>query len=207
MARFAVSFVLAVFVAFVLLWSMQALIGVEGSIDQSKNLKVVDFVRLKRESPVERKERKLPSKKAPEQAPPPPNLQFATGPRPEEGAGEPMPIMDSTIDLGEGPNLGTAPGSDTDIVPLVRVNPQYPMRALHNRIEGWVEVRFTISAAGTVKNAVVIGYYPSPIFNRDALRAIRKWKYNPKVEDGRAVERPGVIVRLDFHLDRGVEKG
>jgi protein TonB len=205
--RFAVSFVLAVAVAFVLLWSMQALIGVEGSVDESKALKVVDFVRLKRESPVERRERKLPSKKAPERAPPPPNLQLSTGPRPDSGAGEPMPIMDSTIDLGDGPNIGTAAGSDTDIVPLVRVNPMYPMRALQHEIEGWVEVRFTISAAGTVKNPVVIAYYPSTIFNRAALRAIREWKYSPRVEDGQAVERTDVKVRLDFRLDRGISTG
>jgi protein TonB len=205
--RFAVSFLLAVAVAFALLWSMQALIGVEGSVDETKNLKVVDFVRLKRESQVERKERKLPSKKAPEEAPPPPPLQFASGPRPDQGDGDPMPIMDSTIDLGNGPNIGTAAGSDTDIVPLVRVNPIYPMRALQHEIEGWVEVRFTISTAGTVKNPVVVAYYPSTIFNRDALRAIRKWKYNPKIDDGKPVERPGVVVRLDFQIDRRNEQG
>lgn len=205
--RFAVSLVLAIAVAFVLLWSMQALIGVEGSVDETKSLKVVDFVRLKRESQVERKERKLPDKKAPEEAPPPPALQFTSGPRPDQGGGEPMPIMDSTIDLGNGPNIGTAAGSDTDIVPLVRVNPMYPMRAIQHGIEGWVEVRFTISTAGTVKNPVVIGYYPSTIFNRAALRAIRKWKYNPKIDDGKPVERPGVVVRLDFRLDRKIEQG
>ena len=205
--RFSVSFVLAVAMAFVLLWSMQALIGVEGTVDETKNLKVVDFVRLKRESQVERKERKLPSKKAPEEAPPPPALQFASGGRPDQAGGEPMPIMDSTIDLGGGPNVGTSAGSDTDIVPLVRVNPNYPMRALQHRIEGWVEVRFTISTAGTVKNPVVVGYHPSSVFNRDALRAIRKWKYNPKIDDGKPVERPGVVVRLDFRLDRRYEQG
>ena len=206
--RFAISFVLAVAVAFALLWSMQALIGVEGALDENKSLKVVDFVRLKRESHVERKERKPPSKKAHEEAPPTPKLRFASNPRPDQASQEPMAIMDSTVELEEGAtNIGTASGSDTDIVPLVRVNPQYPMRALQREIEGWVEVRFTISTAGTVKNPVVIAYYPSTIFNRCALRAIRKWKYNPKIEDGEPVERPGVIVRLNFRLDEAIQQG
>jgi protein TonB len=64
-------------------------------------------------------------------------------------------------------------------------------------------VEFTISAAGTVKDPFVIAAKPSSIFNRAALRAIRKWKYNPKTEDGEPVERPGVKVRLNFELENG----
>ena len=46
----------------------------------------------------------------------------------------------------------------------------------------------------------MINYHPSTIFSRAALKAIRKWKYNPKIEEGKAVERPGVTVRLPFEL-------
>jgi protein TonB len=42
--------------------------------------------------------------------------------------------------------------------------------------------------------------HPSSIFDRSALKAIRKWKYNPKIEDGEPVERPGIKVRLKFNL-------
>ena len=89
----------------------------------------------------------------------------------------------------------------SDIIPLVRVNPQYPMRAAQRGIEGWVEVEFTITPAGTVSDPVVIGAKPKGMFNRAALRAIRKWKYNPRMENGVAVERPGVKVRLTFELE------
>ena len=61
---------------------------------------------------------------------------------------------------------------------------------------------FTISAAGTVKDAAVVASEPGTIFDRAALKAIRKWKYNPKIEDGVAVERSGVPVRLKFVLDK-----
>ena len=43
----------------------------------------------------------------------------------------------------------------------------------------------------------------SSIFHRSALSAIRKWKYNPKVVDGKAVEQPGERVTLDFVLEDG----
>ena len=103
------------------------------------------------------------------------------------------------LDVTGGPNLG-AVASDSDVIPVVRVNPQYPIRAAERGIEGWVEVEFTISSAGTVKSPFVLNAHPKNVFNRAALRAIAKWKYNPKIEDGVAVERPGVQVRLAFDL-------
>ena len=42
---------------------------------------------------------------------------------------------------------------------------------------------------------------PGTVFNRAALRAIRKWKYSPKIEDGVAVERHDVRVKLHFGLE------
>ena len=84
---------------------------------------------------------------------------------------------------------------------MVRVDPQYPIRAADRGVEGWVELEFTISESGAVKEAKVIAAKPKGVFNRAALRAIKRWKYNPKVEDGVAVERPGVTVRLEFNLE------
>ena len=65
-----------------------------------------------------------------------------------------------------GPNLGAAV-SDSDPVPVVRVNPQYPPRAAERGIEGWVELRFGISAAGGVQDAEVLRSHPgNTITNR-----------------------------------------
>lgn len=200
--RYIAAFVLAAGVTFGLFWVMQALIGVEGQLDESAKGRVIDFVRLKKESEAETKKRKLPDKKPPEEQPPPPDLNLSRNARPDQAMGNSIPIFDSGVELSGGPNLGGLGAADQDIVPLVRVNPEYPVRAAQRGIEGWVEVTFTISSTGTVKNAKVVGYEPSSVFNKAALRAIRKWKYNPKVEDGKAVERPGVIVRLSFNLDK-----
>ena len=87
-------------------------------------------------------------------------------------------------------------------MPLVRVDPEYPPRAKQQGIEGWVELEFTISPAGTVQDAVVIGSNPAYVFDRAALRAVRKWRYNPKIEGGVAVARKGVQVRLRFEIPR-----
>ena len=191
---------LAVLVTLGLFWVMQALVGVEGELEDEGPRLVVDFVRLKRELEPEKKKRELPEKQEHEEEPPPLDMNLARNLRPDGGGAGFGPSFDSGLDIDGGPNLGLG-AADQDVVPLVRVNPEYPIRAAQRGIEGWVEVEFTISPTGTVKEAQVIGYYPSSIFNNAALRAIRRWKYNPKIEDGKPVERPGVRVRLRFQLD------
>ena len=117
------------------------------------------------------------------------------------GVGTIVPMVDASVELASATNLG-AGGADRDVVPMVRVEPQYPLRAAQLRIEGWVELRFTISKTGGVKDVVVTKAHPRKIFDKAAVSAVRKWKYNPKVENGEAVERPGVDVRLEFGLKR-----
>lgn len=57
-----------------------------------------------------------------------------------------------------------------------------------------------ISPAGTVTNVFVVDSEPPRVFDRAALRAVARWKYRPKVEDGAAVVRHGVMVVLTFEL-------
>ncbi|MCG8588172.1 MAG: energy transducer TonB [Proteobacteria bacterium] len=197
--RLLTASVLAGAVTFGLFFLMQSLIGMEERRDEVKGGGAIEFVRLKRDSDLETKKRKKPEKQKPEEPPPPPELDMSRAQRPDTDLSNTTPIYSASLDL-TGPALGVAP-SDSDVIPLVRVQPQYPVRAAERGIEGWVQVTFTISAAGTVKDPVVTAAQPSSIFNRAAIRAIRKWKYNPKVVDGVAVERPGVRVQLDFELE------
>jgi len=159
---------------------------------------MIDFVLRKKDSERENKKRKMPDKKEPDEPPPPPNLTPSRSNKPSQEMGDMAFAIDVDVDVG-GTNIAIA-ASDTDVVPIVRVNPQYPLRASERGIEGWVEVEFTISKLGTVKDPMVINSHPSSIFDRAALKAIKKWKYNPKIEDGEPVERPGVKVRLKFDL-------
>jgi protein TonB len=198
MTRHLTAAVLAIFVTFGLFYLMQALIlGKDMKLDKAGGT-MVDFIRLKKESEVETKKRKMPDKKEPEEPPPPPDLSMARSNKPSQEMGDMAFAIDVDVDVG-GTNISIA-ASDSDVIPVVRVNPQYPLRASERGIEGWVEVEFTISKLGTVKDPRVFNSHPSSIFDRAALKAIRKWKYNPKIEDGEPVERPGIKVRLKFEL-------
>jgi protein TonB len=198
--RLPIAAGLGALACFALFYLMQALISLPGAgLEEEAPGRLIEFVRLKREPELELRKRRPPEKPPPEEPPPPPEIELERSRPPNARVAEVMPVLDSSLRLAGGPNLG-APPADTDIIPLVRIEPEYPSRALSRDIEGWVEVEFTITAAGTVQDPVVVQAEPSSIFNRAALRAIRKWKYNPKVVDGVPVERPGVRVRLTFNI-------
>jgi protein TonB len=65
-----------------------------------------------------------------------------------------------------------------------------------------VQVHFTITAIGTVKDPIVVNAEPTDTFDDAALKAIARWRYNPKVENGVAVERVGVQTRIVFELEQ-----
>jgi len=202
-ARYSASAAMAAAVTFGLVFLMHSLIA-SGTLDlrDVKRGRIVDFVRLKRETEAEKKQRILPQAQQLE-APPPPELDLSSLAPPDLGSLSALSAsaFAPELDIGGMPGLGAAP-ADTDVVPLVRVNPQYPSRALLANIEGWVHVEFTITAAGTVKEARVIDADPPGYFERAALGAVQKYKYRPKIDDGVAVERPGVQVVLSFKLDK-----
>lgn len=201
--RFPAAAVLAGLVTFGLFWVMQALIGVAGELREGKPQPKVEFVRLRRDTTPETKEREKPQREVPEQQPPPPEMNLAQSLNPGEGVQDIIPMVDTGTQLAEATSLGVGGGSDRDIVPLVRVDPDYPPRARQQGIEGYVDVEFTISPVGTVQDARVIGAQPALIFDSAALTAIRRWRYNPKMEGGVAVARSGVQVRLRFELRGG----
>lgn len=197
--RFLLSIGLAMLTTFGLFWVMQALIGVSGELQEGRPPPSVEFVRLKRDRAPETKKREPPKREKPDQPPPPPEMNLAKNLKPSEAVGEILPMVDTGVELEQATSLG-AGGGDRDVVPLVRVDPDYPTNARQRRIEGYVDIEFTIGPAGTVENPKVIGASPPGVFEQSALRAVRRWRYNPKVEDGTAVSRPGIKVRLRFEL-------
>jgi protein TonB len=86
-----------------------------------------------------------------------------------------------------------------DVIPLVRIPPRYPRSASRRGLEGVVTVSFTITKDGQVRSPVVIKAKPENIFDSAALKAILKWKFKPKVVDGKPVERQATQ-EIEFKL-------
>jgi protein TonB len=92
-------------------------------------------------------------------------------------------------------------GEDRDVMPIVRIAPDYPPAQLKSQTEGWVKVQFSIAPTGSVHDAVVVEGSPTGVFDAAALKAIARWRYNPKVEDGVPVERVGAQTIIRFRLE------
>lgn len=102
----------------------------------------------------------------------------------------------------QGPTLETPAGHDKAATPLVRIEPKYPPAAARDGINGWVRLRFNIGADGRVTDVKVLAAEPRRVFDQEAMRALKNWKYQPKLENGRAVAQSDLEVQLDFRLDQ-----
>lgn len=65
--------------------------------------------------------------------------------------------------------------------------PRYPTAAMRSNQEGWVELSFTITPAGDVSDVKVVDAQPRHVFDRAAMDAVSRWKYQPATQDGAPV--------------------
>jgi len=203
--RFPIAFLLGFVVTGTLFWFLWVLINVHFEGQELQKVAKIEFTRLRRDSEVKTIKRDKPQLEKPVHAPIVPQVAKATVSRAGTAAVAAnllaAPSIDTKGSLGLGQvGIGVG-GSDRDVMPLVRINPDYPPRAQSRGIQGWVVVQFTITPAGTVKDAKVVAAQPSGIFDDAAVKAVSRWKYNPKVEEGVAVERRGIQVKLTFQLE------
>ena len=91
--------------------------------------------------------------------------------------------------------------SDGNYLPIVKVAPVYPKRALARKLEGYVVVEFTVTTRGTTKDIKVVEAKPIAIFNQAAIQAAEKFKYKPRVVDGEPIEVRGVRNLIKFALN------
>lgn len=91
---------------------------------------------------------------------------------------------------------------DSDAQPVVRISPKYPITAVKEGIEGWVKLAFDINSLGEVINVKVLAAQPKRIFDKEAKRALKKWKYKAKYIDGKQVNQQNLTVQLDFNLEQ-----
>mgnify|MGYP000568703243 FL=1 len=210
--RLGLSTIVGVVVTLGLFYLMQYLIqGADSALTDDKIGNLVDFVRVKQDQQLETKQRKPKKPPPPDEPPPdvpPQNFNVAV-----DSAGFNMSNVDLSVsvDVGGG-GFGI---SDGEYLPIVKVQPQYPRRALSRGLAGYVIVEFTVTAQGTVKDPFVVencGHIPnarSPadcvdkpnsVFDSATVKAALKFKYKPKVIDGNPVETGGVQNKITFEL-------
>ena len=200
--RLLIGLALGVVVTTGLLWTMQYLIKTgDDGLGDAKKMHMVDFVRVKRSELTQRREvkpEKPPAPEKPPETPPTPKLDDVNASA-DKIAISAVPVETSIELSGAGFSLGVGEG---DYLPIVKVAPIYPDRALSRGIEGFCIVSYTVTRQGTVRDPVVVeDQCTSSLFHRASIQAALKFKYKPRVVDGEAIEVPGVQNKFTFKIE------
>lgn len=195
--RYPLGLIFGLAFSLVLFWVMWRLVSVPIDVGEMRQATRVEFTRMRQDSEVARKEQEKPQQERPPPVPEIPQMNLSSG-NIDNNVAQLTPVVDAS---GAMSKMTMTAGSDRDIIPLVRINPEYPPRALSRGIEGYVIVQFTITATGMVRDVIVVDAKPKGMFDQAAVRAVERWRYNPRVEEGVAVERVGVQTMLTFKLE------
>lgn len=85
--------------------------------------------------------------------------------------------------------------------PIVRVAPSYPRRAADQGIEGWALIGFTVTTEGLTRDVHVIDDEPKGVFGKEAVKAVKRWRYQPCVVNGK-ISEVKLQVMLSFELEK-----
>ncbi|MCP5144373.1 MAG: TonB family protein [Gammaproteobacteria bacterium] len=194
--RLPIAFIGSALLSLGMFWLMHHLISQPIDAGEVREAMRIEFSRLRQDTEVATKRDEKVTRERPPQAPEQLRMSFNTS-GVENNVAQLTPVVDAA---GAMSKMSMSAGSDRDVIPLVRIPPDYPPRALSRGLEGYVVVQFTITGAGTVKDAIAIES-SSKIFEDAAIKSILRWRYNPKVENGAAVERIGMRTVIRFQLE------
>lgn len=201
-ARLLGSGTLAIATTFGLIFTMHSLIAANlGTPEEEERLKVADVVMPEQNLETQYDTSKPDKPEEPETPPPDmPEPEF-DDPNLDNALNMSAPTASADFKLG---GIGGFAG-EGDYLPIVKVQAQYPRRALQRGIEGWVIVEYTVTTNGSVRDPRVVEAFtkegnPTTIFNRSALKSAMKYKYKPRVQDGQAVEVAGVRTKISFNM-------
>jgi len=194
--RWIVGIPIAAFVTFALFVAMKILISgdfkPEKKLDTSNfdiNPTVEDIKVVKRTTKVDKVKKVITP-------PPPPTIERQQAAKPQVA----IASLEGAVPEFEPPKIDRQnfkiQVSDRDAQPLVRIPPIMPPRAEKS---GHCKVRFDVSPEGQPFN-VQTTYCTQSLFSRASTKSVQKWKYNPKIVDGRSVSRTGVESQITFRL-------
>lgn len=103
-------------------------------------------------------------------------------------------------DLGDVPAVDFS--QESEAMPMYRTQPNYPIVAQQRGLEGWVLLTYDVDTSGTLSNISVVDSEPRRIFDKEAVRALRKWKFKPAMTNGQPIASVGQTVKIEFNMDQ-----
>ncbi|MGD8176379.1 energy transducer TonB [Marinimicrobium sp. ARAG 43.8] len=196
--KYAVSLGAAVVLGLLMFLIMQTMIATDGRFsDSGAESPALNFVRVDTtQDRLETKDRRTPDEPPePETPPETPDVSVQNDQVQNQTAlAMDMPSMDMPLQTGSGPNMAGLSGGggaslggfDSDVIPTVKVPPNYPQRARQAKLEGYVTMEVSIRADGTVSDVTVVDAKPPRLFDQAAVQAMQRWRFRPKMVNGEA---------------------
>lgn len=198
--RLLVGVPIAAVITFLLFMLMQRLILTdEVELEEARDELAISISEEVEDLSVRQREVTMDDVNEVEPPPPPPQIERQVA----EAPAEDMNTIAGEIPEFDAPDLGSGDVSfdvsDRDAQPMVRIPPQYPPRAAERGVEGSCLMQFDVTPDGTPTNIVALDC-TSSLFERSSIRAVERWRYEPRIENGNAVWRRGVQTSLDYQL-------
>ena len=91
-------------------------------------------------------------------------------------------------------------GTEIEVTRVSNPAPEYPRRAIRLGLEGSVRLEFDVDTDGSVLDPYVVESSPAGVFDRAAIKAVRKFLYEPPTYNGTSVKVNNVQIDLTFRL-------
>ena len=198
LSRYFLSFNFAAIITFAIFFSMQMLIS-QGDITLKEKPKrvIMDFGKIREIPPVDTRELP-PVKQKIEEMPEVVPYDFKTTGEPHQ-SGDPL-ITDIRPIAPKPGSPGNAITTDGGFIAILRPAPQYPQDMADKGIEGYVRLKYTVTANGSTADIVVMSSSHRG-FERSAVKAAQKFKFKPHIEDSIAIAVPNVYSIMEFKLE------
>jgi protein TonB len=198
--RLIIGVPIAIIVTFALFALMQRLIFVEQvEIDDAGDEYSFDINPQVEEVNARTRDTSIDDVQQVDPPPPPPQIERQAADLPSES----LSTIVGNIPEFDTPELNSGNVSfnvsDRDAQPLVRIPPQYPVRAAERGLEGYCDMQFNVSPDGTPID-IQATYCTSSMFQRSSIRAVERWRYSQRIVDGVPQTRTGVVTRIEYEL-------
>lgn len=184
--RLLLALILAFSICISIFFGMHLMTNSENSnISKSQQSKHLVFLREKKDSKIERKKRIKPKEPIKKPIKKIKLIKTKINTKVNDNVKiKPFKVQTKPIDISaisslNGAQIEMRSGflDANSLMALRKVNPKYPRKAKLKRLEGFVQLAFAINEKGLVSNVKVLDSNPKGTFERNAVRAIKRWKF------------------------------
>ena len=83
-----------------------------------------------------------------------------------------------------------------------KIAPKYPIDAARKGQEGWVRLSFVVKEDGSVELPIIEDSSGIKSFEKAAMKAVKKWTFDPATKGGKTIEQCQNSVQLNFQMNK-----